>query len=251
MENQMIRLDIKEAEPLAREYFINICGFRNREGEKYKRMLEHGMRIRERIADRVDIKAVVSSFDRDVISGNTARIGDAAFVCNAFEQINQDGIQKIYAYLFTSGSFELNEDDPVTDQLYADIWGTAYTDAGLEVLKHHLKADFDRNNVGVGDENGGGETAPDDVKETFILDPFGPGFYGMDMDQIGRFFEVLDGDSIGVKAGTNSLMLPLKSCAGFFVIVDDDTRLPPADCKSCYADHSGCEFCQAVIKRNQ
>jgi hypothetical protein len=233
MNNQVIQLNIEDAERYAPDYFINICGFRNREGEKYQRLLDHGMRIRDNVIDSIDLKAVVTSFDKDVISGNTAKIGDVVFVCNAFEQINRDSIEKIYAYIFTSGSYKLNDEDPVIDQLYADIWGTAYTDAGLEVLKNHLKADFDR------DHSDG---------QTVILDPFGPGFYGMDVDQVGKFFEVLDGGKIGVEARTNSLMLPLKSCAGFFVIVNDGTKLPASDCKSCHADHRGCEYCQAVIK---
>jgi len=256
MKNQIFNISVKEADRYAPDYFINICGLRNKEGEKYKRMLDHGMQIRERIVDRIDMKAVVSSFDGSVISGNKVVIGDTVFVCNAFEQLNQESIEIIYAYLFTAGSFGLSDDDPVIEQLYADIWGTAYTDAGLEVLKHRLKAEFDKSRSGLsgGDElssGGNGKSGKDgkDGKEPVILDPFGPGFYGMDVDQIGLFFNVLDGDKIGVKARTNSLMLPLKSCAGFFVIVNDNTKLPSADCKSCRADHRGCEFCQAVIKR--
>ena len=256
MKNQIIHISVEVADRYAYDYFINICGFRNKEGDKYKRMLDRGMRIRERIADKIDMKAVVSSYDGSIISGNKAKIGDTVFVCNAFEQLNQESIEIIYAYLFTAGSLELDDDDPVIDQLYADIWGTAYTDAGLEVLKHRLKAEFDKSRSGIsGDGRNPGRNGNDgkdetkDGKEAVILDPFGPGFYGMDVDQIGLFFEVLDGDKIGVKARTNSLILPLKSCAGFFVIVNDDTKLPSADCKSCRADHRGCEFCQAVIKR--
>lgn len=236
MKSQLIYISNEDTALYASDYFINICGFKNREGEKFKRLLDHGMRVRERIIDRLDMKAVVASFDRDIISGNSAKIGDTIFTCNAFKQLDKATIQKIYIYIFTTGNFEPKDDDPIIDQLYADIWGTAYTDAGLEVLKHHLKEDFERN---------GGSS------ETAILDPFGPGFYGMDVDQVGSFFEVLDGALIGVKARTNSLMVPLKSSVGFFILMDGGSKLPPADCKSCYADHRGCEYCQAVIKRNK
>ena len=242
MKNQVIQLNIDEADRYAPDYFLNICGFKNREGDKFKRLLDHGMQIKDRIIDTIDLKAVVSSFDKDIISGNTAQIGDVVFVCNAFQQLNHDSIKKIYAYVFTSGGCELNDQDPIMDQLYTDIWGTAYTDAGLEVLKQHLKDDFEKSN---GVRKGNGE------KAITILDPFGPGFYGMEVDQVGKFFEVLDGDKIGVKARSSSIMLPLKSCVGFFVIVDDDTKLPSADCKSCRADHKGCEYCQSKIKQNQ
>jgi hypothetical protein len=240
MNNQVIRFGVDEADRYAPDYFLNICGFKNREGDKYKRMLEHGMKIREKVVGHLDMKAVVSSFDGGVISGNAAKVGNVEFICNAFEQLKREHIRRIYVYLYTSGNLELNDEDPVIDQLYADIWGTAYTDAGLEVLKHHILDDFQTNCSG-GDNS-------DNCGEASILDPFGPGFYGMDVDQIGMFFEVLDGDQIGVRARTNSLMLPLKSCAGFFVIVDDGFKLPLSDCKSCRADHKGCEYCQARIK---
>ena len=239
MNNQVICFSIDEADRYAPDYFLNICGFKNREGEKYKRMLEHGMKIREKVVGHLDMKAVVSSFDGGVISGNSAKVGTVEFICNGFEQLKREHIRRIYVYLFTSGNLELNDADPVIDQLYADIWGTAYTDAGLEVLKHYILDDFQRN-CSEGDSG-------DSRGEASILDPFGPGFYGMDVDQIGKFFEVLDGEQIGIRARTNSLMLPLKSCAGFFVIVDDGFKLPLADCKSCHADQ-GCEYCQARIK---
>lgn len=241
MKNQLITISKEDADRYTFDYFINICGFRNKEGEKYKRLLDHGMKIRDRVIGSIELKAVVSSYDGDIISGNTARIGNTVFTCNAFEQLNPESIRKVYLYIFTSGSYDLNDKDPVIDQLYADIWGTAYTDAGLEVLRQHLKNDFDNTNCPC-------DADRDTDKKTSILDPFGPGFYGMDVDQVGKFFEVLDGEKIGVRARTNSLMLPLKSCAGFYVVVDDGSKLPRADCKSCRADHKGCEYCQAVIK---
>ena len=224
-----------EADVFAMEYFMKICGF-NREGEKYRKMQKQSMDIRERILDRVDIKAVVSSFPGSSIEGNKARLNGIVFECNAFQRLDPDHLSDVYAYILTAGIFELDDSAPVIDQLYADIWGTAYVDAGLEVLKKFVETDLK--------ETCGGE-------DITVLDSFGPGFYGMDVNQVSRFFELLDGDKIGVKARSNSLMLPLKSCSGFFVGVDDKTDLPASDCKSCRSEYKNCVFCQAVIKRNQ
>jgi len=232
MDNQIIHITMQEADVYAVDYFIRICGF-NRSGAKYEKLLKIGMEIKERIKDRIDIKAIVSSFDRDIIHENTAGMNDTVFVCNAFEQIPKDSIQKIYAYILTAGVYELEDTDPILEQLYANIWGTAYVDAGLEVLKNKLRRDL----------------AEDTPVSANVLDSFGPGYYGMDVDQVGNFFQILDGDRIGVKVRNNCLMLPLKSCSGFFIAVDDETKLPNSDCKSCRADHKGCEFCQAKIKR--
>jgi hypothetical protein len=224
-----------EADVFAMEYFMKICGF-NREGEKYQRMLKQGLDIKEMIKDRVEIKAVVSSFPGSTITGNTAVLSGITFECNAFQRLDPEHISGIYAYIMSAGIYELDDNDPIMDQLFADIWGTAYVDAGLEALKRFVETDI-RNACG-----------KDNIT---VLDSFGPGFYGMEVTQIGKFFELLDGDKIGVKARSNSLMLPLKSCSGFFVAVDDLTRLPASDCQSCRGGAKNCAFCQAVIKKNQ
>lgn len=234
MNNQLITISMAEADTFAMEYFMRICGF-NREGEKYQRMLAQGLDIKKRIQDRVELKAVVSSFSGDVIADNTATMKGIPFECNAFQRLNPKHIKGIYPYLLTAGNFEMESDEPMLNQLYADIWGTAYVDAGLEVLKKMIEKDQLEHNK---NEN--------DI--CTVLDSFGPGFYGMNVNQIGKFFELLDGDIIGVKARSNSLMLPLKSCAGFFVAVDDRTELPVTDCKSCQSEYKNCQFCHAVVK---
>ncbi len=235
IENKIISISMAEADVFAVEYFMKICGF-NREGEKYRRMLKQGMEIRERIRDRADVKAVVSSFAGSSIKGNQAELNGIAFECNAFQRLDPQHISGVYAYILTAGIFELDDGDPILDQLYADIWGTAYVDAGLEILKRYVEADLN-------DAGGKGDIT--------VLDSFGPGFYGMDVSQVCRFFELLDGDMIGVKARSSSLMLPLKSCSGFFIGVDDKTSLPASDCKSCRSEYKNCAFCHAVIKRQE
>ncbi len=241
MKNYVIQISMADADAFAMEYFNRIGGL-NREGEKYRRMLKQGMEIKERIKDKLDLKAVISFFQGNVISGNTAELDGVKFECNAFQRLNPAHVKGIYAYILTAGTLELGDEEPILDQLYADIWGTAYIDAGLEVLKKYIKR-FSLNS-----DDPAGQTEP--KAKLSLLDSFGPGFYGMGVDQVSKFFELLNGEAIGVVARSSSLMLPLKSCAGFFVVVDDDTELPASDCKSCRAEYKNCAFCQAVIKTN-
>lgn len=233
MINQIISISMAEADAFAMEYFMSICGL-NRDGEKYQRMLKQGMNMKEIISRKLDIRAIVSSFSGETIQNNKATLNGITFECNAFQRMDPKHIHGVYAYILTAGALEIEDDAPILDQLYADIWGTSYVDSGLEVLKKHIEKDLADANV--------------ERKELRVINSFGPGFYGMDVSQIGKFFELLDGDKIGVKARSNSLMLPLKSCAGFFVAVDDKTELPAADCKSCQSEYKNCMFCQAVIK---
>lgn len=224
-----------EADVFAMEYFMKICGL-DREGEKYRRMLKQGMDVKEMLSDRVEIKAVLSSFPGSSIDGNRVVLNGITFECNAFQRLDPDHVSGVYAYILSAGSYELDNEDPILDQLFADIWGTAYVDAGLEILKKYVEKDLR------------GSCGNPDIA---VLDSFGPGFYGMDVNQVGKFFELLNGEKIGVKARSNSLMLPLKSCSGFFVGVDDNTSLPASDCKSCRSEYKNCAFCQAAIKGNQ
>ena len=224
-----------EANALAVEYFIKICGF-NREGEKNKRMLARGMEVRDRIRDKVDIRAVVSSFPGSVLYKNTAVLSGITFECNVFQRLKPSHILGVYAYIMTAGSFELDDSAPALDQLYTDIWGTAYVDAGIEILRGYVEKDLE-------------ERACE--REFCVLGSFGPGFYGMDVNQVGKFFELLEGERIGVKVKGSGLMLPMKSCSGFFAGVDDKTSLPASDCKSCQAEYKNCAFCQSVFKKNE
>lgn len=233
--NRVVTISMAEADAFAMEYFMKICGF-NREGEKYQRMLKQGLDIKEQIRERVEIKAVLSSFPGISISGNKADLNGVVFECNAFQRLDPAHICRIYAYVMSSGIYELEDSDPIMDQLFADIWGTAYVDAGLELLKRFVESDV---------------LEFCESKEVKVLDSFGPGFFGMDVTEVGKFFQILDGDLIGVKARSNSLMLPLKSCSGFFLAVDDASSLPGADCKSCLSGFKNCAFCQAVIKQNK
>ncbi len=223
-----------EADVFAMEYFLKICGL-DREGEKYRRMREQGMEIKKMLSDRVEIKAIISSFPGSSIQGNLAVLSGIGFECNAFQRLDPEHVTGVYAYILSAGIYELDNEDPIMDQLFADIWGTAYVDAGLEILKKYVEKDLQ-------------ETCGN--SDITVLDSFGPGFYGMDVNQVGKFFELLDGDKIGVKARSNSLMLPLKSCSGFFIGVDDKTSLPASDCKSCRSEYKNCAFCQAKIKQN-
>jgi len=223
LKNKVINIAFNEAEEIATEYFIKICGF-HREGEKYAKMRAEGMQTKEGAERNISVRAVVSSYGGDVISGDTAVIDGAVFTCNAFSQINKNGIKRLYAYLLTAGVYTLPENAPIMQQLYADIWGTSFVDAGLDVLKKRLAGDS-------------------------ALEAFGPGFYGMDIDQLGKFFEILDGGKIGMEVRESCLLLPLKSCAGFLIAVNDKSDLPDADCMNCRAGRKGCEFCHAVIRK--
>jgi hypothetical protein len=201
-------------------------------------MLCSGLFVRDLISDKINVRAIIASFEKEVICGKTINLNGIKFESNALEQINIHCIRKIYAYIITAGNVEL-QDTSVLNMFFADTWGTAYVDAGRDILKriirdYHLE---DSSKI----ENG--------VKDRiFISDSFGPGFYGMDVIEVERFFKVLDGEKIGVKVTDSGFMLPLKSTTGFYIVVDDEEQLPGADCISCFSNIKGCQFCRVKTR---
>jgi hypothetical protein len=238
-------LDREEADKIAEDYFRTICGF-NRESMKHKprteSMMAAGISAREKISDSIHLRAILSDYGSEVVKDRAIRINDVSFFCNAFERIRPESSIRLYAYIVTAGEFEL-KDASITEQFFADTWGTAYVDAGRDILQKLIREDI------AAFVPHPGKTAG--AKDFFISDSFGPGYYGMEVTEIGHFFEILDGSKIGVTASAQSFMLPQKSCAGFFIAVNDITQLPGEDCRSCLAGKKGCNFCRFNVKKGE
>lgn len=232
MKNNIVVIKREDVDSLAEKYFSNMCGF-NRNSEKFKRMLRDGLATRKKIKDKINIRAIVSSFEGDAIDGKTINLDGIKFECNVFQRMNAKNVLKIYIYILTAGIIELKETSTM-EMFFADTWGTSYVETGRDVLKNIIEEDFLKDYTG--------------NKDIFISDSFGPGYYGMDVNQIRDFFKLLNGESIGVKVGDGGMMIPLKSCAGFFIVLDDEKQIPGEDCKSCLSNFKGCEFCRTKMK---
>jgi hypothetical protein len=123
-------------------------------------MLARGIENQGNDRDRIDIKAWYHSF-RDALSGKHRRAFRVTFECNAFQRLDPSHICGVYAYIMTAGTFELDDAAPILDQLYADIWGTAYVDAGLDVLRRYVEEDLKERS---------------EERELFVLDSLAPDF---------------------------------------------------------------------------
>lgn len=225
--DEVINIDKEILEDKVIKYFCEACRF-DMEKEKYKKMLNNALDIREKILDKIEVKAVISYFEKDQLSGRKLTLNDIVFNCNAFELLNNDNIKGIYAYILTAGDVYI-EDDSVLNMFYADTWGTAYVDAGRDYIREKIKYNCQEIN---------------EEDKIFISDSFGPGYYGMNTDQIFKFFEVLDGKKIDTKLTKNGMILPLKSCTGIYIATNDEKQLPKVDCKECISNPGGCQFCR-------
>ncbi|MEG2199122.1 MAG: hypothetical protein RRY25_02390, partial [Anaerovorax sp.] len=206
----------------------------NREGEKYKKMRKEAFLIKETVKSRVNIKAVVSYVEPVHIREKTLEVGGHIFQSNAFSRIDENSIKGAFVYVITAGDYEL-EEQPILEQLYADIWGNSYVDVGRDVLKEKLLKLIAEDPWFV---NLAGD------KPLKLSDSFGPGFYGMDVAQVKELFEIQNGNEINVELKNSSVMVPIKSCAGLYLLADESYEELEPECADCLGNVTSCKLCK-------
>ena len=227
------RISEQEAFPYAEKRFIRSCKF-DLSKRKHQRMLELGRKVREDGLAGIDIRCIVQYYEPSVFRDGALHIDGKEIGCNFFHRIPEESIEGVYLYLITAGECLFESEEQIMEFLYADIWGTNYVDAGIEVLRDRLNQDVKRRFPGR------------DVK---LTREFGPGYYGMTVEQAIPLFSILHGEDIGMKIKDSGLLIPQKSCSGIFFVVNDPDFDEGPECVDCVGSRLGCEFCQIRHKR--
>lgn len=236
MINKKICIEERKAYPLAEKRFVQTCGF-NLETEKHQRMMKMGAEVRDKGVAGIDIQALVSFYGPEVCRDGMIAIGDVELTCNYFKQIPAECVEGVYFYMLTAGECYFSSEENIMDFLYADIWGTNYVDAGIEVLtEEYIKADMAERFQG---------------KELYLSEEFGPGYFGMPVIETKKFFQILDGSLINVKVKDSGLMIPQKTCAGLYIVLNRSDIKAEPECMRCHGNAAGCNFCAIRAKLNE
>lgn len=191
--------------------------------KKHTRMQADALMMRELVEERIDLKAAYRYYDNFLLEETVLHIGTHSFECAAFEQLKADWIEGVYVYAITAGNYQM-EELSVLLQVYADIWGTAFTDALRVLLVNELKKDGD------------------------IGDSFGPGYYGMSVSEMPKLAELLDFNALGIEVRENGILLPIKSCAGILFRVNEKYQKLNDACRLCYGNIRTCKLCSVYPK---
>ena len=176
--------------------------------------------------ENINIKASYAYYDDIELEGKKLKIGGLELDCVAFEQIDPKSVEGAYIYAVSAGDFYL-EKKPVLEQLYADIWGTAFTDAIRELMISSLC--------------GNGK----------LSDSFGPGFYGMSMDEMQKMPKLVDFEALGIEVRKSNVIIPLKSCSGIFFKVNEKYKPLDSECQLCFGASKTCRLCGINKKFNK
>lgn len=236
MKNQKILIDEKTAYPLAENRFIQTCGF-DLNTSKHQRMMKMGQKVREDGIDGINIQCLVSFYEPSVFQDGKIKIEETEIRCNYFQQIPEITVEGIYFYMLTVGECYFSSEENIMDFLYADIWGTNYVDAGIEILRGKLQEDM--------------KNRMTDKSHVHLSEEFGPGYFGMPVIESKKFFEILNGEEIGVWVKESGLMIPQKTCTGCYFILNDPNIKAESECMRCNGNSSGCDFCKIKARMEE
>lgn len=238
MSKRIITFAEEDAYTRAEEYFIKNCGI-DFSVEKHRRMYSNGMDVRRKGVHGIQIVAAVAKYGAEAFVNSGVEVGGERLSCNAFEQIAPGNVVAVYLYMLSAGECSCDPEDKIANRLFADIWGSAYTAAGKDLLEELIAAEAKTELTESGEVSG------------FLSKSFGPGYYGMGMEQNHILGRMLGNGEIGVEIRDSGIMLPIKSCSGVYFVVRDQYGLPGAECKDCAGNSKGCAFCHVKVKNNQ
>ena len=211
----------------AEDRFFRICAFHLAEAGQ-RRMEEAAFGVREHLRNKMDICAAVRFYDEPLLAEDTLQLNDASLRCGAFGRIPGEAVKGTFVYLLTIGETDIEGEKDIMTELYHDIWGTAYVESAMAVLrKDCLEGLLDAG--------------------LYLSESFGPGYFGMNMDQGKLLFELVDGTSIGVEQKASGLLTPEKSCLGLVLVYDRDDIKMPRVCEKCLGTRGGCRFCEKRV----
>ena len=232
-DDRILQLNEAELYPIAKKYFMDYSGL-DASKEKHRRMISTAEKVRLDGLLGINVRAVVSRWDGECISNGKLVKEGTALECRAFSQIPDGSVKQIYAFAVTAGECLYNDDDPITNQLFADTWGTTYVDVARMLLEKAFKEEMALNFKG---------------QNVSLSAHFGPGFYGMPITENITLCRLLSADSIGIHTKDNGLMIPLKSCSGLYFATCDTRSLPKQSCEQCVGNAAGCAYCVSENSR--
>lgn len=210
--------------PLVQSYFLQINDL-DLGIERDKRIWDRALKVYYKIIDEVCLKVVYKCEVPRNIEGKDLELSNTTISSNAFEILRKEDIKSSYVYMMTIGRCNI-QSERILDQLLCDSWGTAFIDAGRELFKQYLENEM----------------------EGIISESFGPGFYGMSVWELYKFFEIINTDILNLYINQKGMLVPEKSCAGIFFQLKEGSKLPPSACDSCKGNLSGCQFCNIYKK---
>lgn len=211
MKNQIIKINKEEILAGSEKYFRKMCGFSSDE------QMEEANELRDQYEEFLLPQIIVSigaGKEQEMVCTYAMCIGDLNRINNRNNTIYKNDDQNL----------------DMLEQFYLDTWMTAILDSARDWLQNDLREFLSEK----------------EEKPIFISEAFGPGFYGIGMDEIPKILEQVDGSQIGIN-WTGRALYPPKSNVGYYLAYDEEREWKSRDCRNCLSGHKNCIFCKNYI----
>lgn len=235
---EILTIKLQKIEKNIQCHMANLSSFGRMDLKMRREHEEIANHLYEKYFKDAFVEILLQAFSKQSVQKNGFSFGKETKIrCDILERLKlgQDDILSGYLYLFHAPKIVKEwkkecEELPLLEQYYIENWKIAILDAGRDWIRDYL---YQKNN-----------TNPI-WPSYYVTESFGPGFYGMGMEELPAFFKVLDGKAVGVNLNKNGNMEPLKSCIGIYLVTKKDISLfMGRDCVNCMGNKLGCIACK-------
>lgn len=231
MNLKKIKFEEKELRELAENYFMNAGGFDSTKS-KHRRMIDRAMAVREECFFGHTINSHIKILDKCTFQSGEIVLDGGKITGNCLRNISDQNVLMMYVYIITVGHVEYEQYDSIVDQLHADMWGTAYVDAGRDMLEKYISEEVNKKFPGKLNES------------IYLSQGLSPGFYGIPPQSSVPIKVITKAEQLGIDVRENGVMIPIKTCSGIHMVVNDKNELPKMSCVNCIGNTKSCMLCR-------
>ena len=217
--NEIWTTDLKGLDLFAKEVFYPMSGLL-REGPVNMALKSEAQKGLENIYEDIKPIAIFSYYEDINLKGGRLEIEDTFLYSQVLDLVEPEKVKGALIYFLTIGAFQDN--DNVMEKLMEDFWQTAYVDSARKSFFLDMK---------------------EKIGNLHLSEELGPGFFGMPIESLSRFNNLLKGEDIGITVNPKGFMKPEKSVAGLFIVTENEPVTFPSKCLFCKGNEKGCAYC--------
>lgn len=234
--DELISLGMDELFDSMSQILEEYCKIKQMDKETVKEHEITAERIYQRYIKGKSIGVLLQTFSGECVSGNGFSFGEGRHIrCNVLEKLRLRSDDIVEGCLYTFHAPDVDDDIigslSLLEQFYLENWMISSIDAGRLWIHDYLQR---KHSVRA---------------KRYVTDSFGPGFYGMSIDEASVLADVINSRRAGVYIDENGIMMPAKSSIGMYLVLNRDVDIYMSDCISCIGDKTGCSFCKNYGKR--
>ncbi|MGN0465076.1 MAG: hypothetical protein ACI4F9_01840 [Lachnospiraceae bacterium] len=234
-QNKILTVALLEWKKNMGHRLAKISGFEHMDLEMRKEHEAIAEYIYEEYLRDISVQILLQPFSKECVREQSFYFAeDIEISCDILERLKLEQSDIVLGYLyafcvpvFSKEKREKYENLPLLEQYYLENWLIAALDVGREWIRNYLLQKNSIRNV------------------CYVTDSFGPGFFGMAVENLPQFFKIIDGKSVGITVTESGNLNPLKSCVGIYLVTTKEvSSLMGRDCINCAGNKLGCNVCR-------